>query len=195
MAAKFASLYSLVLLSVQVFAQAPADSTPLDPGFVSRVISYEAQVTRDPKYPSIASVAQTALPRTLDMNDLLKPGKTVSTESWFGALPTDVKTWLASVASEEKKLMSSTDGPLPPAPSTGKASGTAQASAVPTGVASGFQTGNKAATSAASATGASAASTTAAKKNGAGVDQSGLVRFATSSALFVAAAISGFVLL
>ena len=51
------------------------------------------------------SVGATAIPATVDFEELLSPGRTLTTEEWYRALPTDVKSWWFSVASVERGFL------------------------------------------------------------------------------------------
>lgn len=98
----------------------PALSTP-NPSQASKLSSFFASLTAQPAYTSIASVVATAIPDSLieSIEDSLTattpaaPGgflfgtgtqNVLTTQSWFTALPSEVKGYFSSVVAEEKVI-------------------------------------------------------------------------------------------
>jgi hypothetical protein len=155
--------------------------------YESRMRTFEASLTADPRYSSISSVGNTAFPATLNWDEVLAPGKTLTTEEWYKALPTDIKSWWFSVASEERRLITDTaDGPA--ATSAGSASAPSSSGST--------SAVTRTSTSGSSKTNAStSASQTAASKTNAAIERVGDVRFAQGLAVGVAGAIGAVALL
>jgi hypothetical protein len=86
-------------------------TTLLIPSIASKLSSYAAQVTTEAKHSSVASVIATALPLSL-YSQLGKGGlftdDRFTTESWYEAIPSDVKSYMTSVASVEQSITAAT---------------------------------------------------------------------------------------
>jgi hypothetical protein len=83
---------------------------------ISKVEAYFTSLTAQPQYTSVLSVMATAMPDSVlaSMEDADGAGPFVlgtatqdvlTTQSWFTALPSDVKGYVSSVLVEEEKLL------------------------------------------------------------------------------------------
>lgn len=126
------------LLSTPAYST-PALSTP-NPSQASRLSSFFASLTAQPAYSSIASVIATAMPDSLieSIEDSASattapnaPGgflfgtgtqNVLTTQSWFTALPSEVKGYFSSVVAQEKVIMGGKKG------EAGRVSGTSSGS-------------------------------------------------------------------
>lgn len=86
--------------------------------YISRVSTFYEGVTKQPKWSSVVSVLETALPESvisaMEYNGGALPSS-VTTESWWKALPSDVIAYEESVGSELLRLMTGTGDASQPA--------------------------------------------------------------------------------
>jgi len=118
-------LYFLAIIPSDTLAQAPQNAGPDGPRvtvtaaeqkttIINALSTYITHLTAQPEFTSIASVLQTALPASVvselktksgPLNGVLPTGTdALQTASWFQALPSDVKSYFSSAASQENRL-------------------------------------------------------------------------------------------
>ena len=74
----------------------------------SALASYATSLMADPKFSSVLSVLSTAAPASeLPVLSAVGTANNPMTESWFSALPTDVQTYIKSIASVETSILGS----------------------------------------------------------------------------------------
>jgi hypothetical protein len=83
---------------------------------LSRVSTYQTYLTAQPEFTSVAQVLETAIPDS-EFQSLAEGTGNLppyTTASWYSALPSDVKSYLSSVTSEEMRLASATGNAAAP---------------------------------------------------------------------------------
>jgi hypothetical protein len=171
----------------------------------SRFSTFGEGLATSPAFSSVASAIESKaylLESVLDFNQFVQPGKTMTTESWYKAMPTEFHSWISSVVSEEIRLI--TDSNDLPASSTSKADKQAASSttgggsiAAKTGTSTmgaGTSSGGTATSTTGAGTSSVGAATTTAKANAADLEQLGLFKSAHVVAVGVAGLLLGVLL-
>ena len=86
--------------------------------YISRMSTFYEGMTKQPKWSSVASVLETAIPASV-MSSIQNNGgvlpTSVTTQRWWKALPSDVVAYEQSVGSEILRLMTATGDASQPA--------------------------------------------------------------------------------
>jgi hypothetical protein len=135
------------------------------------VSSYLAHLSEKPQYSSIAAVVSTAVSGAKGQSRILNGDLAkVTTRSWYDGLPSDVKVYASSVASEKNKLATASDAAAGSAAPATTAAATSKSGGIPPNpTPSGATSPPKAASSAA------AASQSATKNGAAEIQARGLM--------------------
>lgn len=92
---------------------------------LSRLSTYEAALTQAPQFTSVMSVLETAIPDDAKSelageigaflsSDGEEQGGVITTRSWYTALPSEVKNYMASVESAQKAFITATGNAAAP---------------------------------------------------------------------------------
>jgi uncharacterized membrane protein YgcG len=155
----FAAAQVMPSLEPSVLSSLATDSTAMS-RFQSRVATYIDGLATDTKIISVNSVLETAVPETMEFDKIALGDRQLTTESWFQAMPTDVKSYIYSIASEELRLLTDSNDVGPtgsvPKPSTS----TSLSSSSDSSSSSGSSSSSKATGSSSSSSGSSTNVTT-----------------------------------
>jgi len=167
---QFTTQTLVAILATTATAQS-VDFASLTGAAASRVSSYMAHVTAEPEYASVSSVAATAVKTKWQQSFLSGDLSKVSTKSWYAGLPSDIRSFAASVQSEVLKIATS-DGSVATVTATATSGSAASASVSKTAVnaaSTSASSASKSASSSASSSASKASSSAAASatKNGA----------------------------
>jgi hypothetical protein len=166
---KFTTQTLVAILATTATAQS-VDFASLTGAAASRVSSYMAHVTAEPEYASVSSVAATAVKTKWQQSFLSGDLSKVSTKSWYAGLPSDIRSFAASVQSEVLKIATSDGSAATSGSATSAASASVSKTAVnaaTTSAASASKSSSSSSSASASASKASSSAAASATKNGA----------------------------
>jgi hypothetical protein len=173
-------LTSKVLLALLPFiatSLAQDDKDSSTSAVAPAVSSYLAHLTEKPQYSSVAAIVSTAVTGSKGQSRILNGDLAkVTTRSWYDALPSDVKAYASSVASEKDKLATASGS----AGASGAASPSKSGGTTPSGATA---TGSSATTAPKGSSSAAAASQSSTKNGAADIQARGLMGMGVAGVL------------